>query len=285
MNGAGKPARLPGSGAQFKQPLWLGNEPVAGKTILLHAEQGFGDTIQFIRYAPLLAAQGAKVICEVQPELQPLLSQLARHHRGGCRRTAAGIRPALSVAQPSPGIRDAADDYPGGRSVSRCAGRARGCIGAIALPPGRPRAGFVWSGLADRTRTTPTDRSRSRALRRCLRIRRCDASVCRRELRDADREALRGLPKLMHLGDDHRRFRRYRGDHLAARCRDLGRYGGGASGRRARQAGHDPAALSRRISAGCGSATDSAVVSDARSCCGSRRSAIGTASSPACATS
>ena len=60
----------------FRAPLWLGNEPVAGKTILLHAEQGFGDTIQFIRYAPLLAGQGANVICEVQPELMPLLSQL-----------------------------------------------------------------------------------------------------------------------------------------------------------------------------------------------------------------
>ncbi len=58
-------------------PLWLGNEPVGGKTILLHAEQGFGDTIQFVRYAPLLAGRGARVICEVQPELRPLLSGLA----------------------------------------------------------------------------------------------------------------------------------------------------------------------------------------------------------------
>ena len=62
--------------AQPQAPLWLGDQPVAGKTILLHAEQGFGDTIQFIRYAPLLAGRDAKVICEVQPELQPLLSSL-----------------------------------------------------------------------------------------------------------------------------------------------------------------------------------------------------------------
>ncbi len=57
-------------------PLWLGDRPVGGKTILLHAEQGFGDTIQFIRFAPLLKRLGANVICEVQPELQPLLVQL-----------------------------------------------------------------------------------------------------------------------------------------------------------------------------------------------------------------
>ena len=75
----------------FQAPLWLGNEPIAGKTILLHAEQGFGDTIQFIRYAPLLAGQGASVICEVQPELKLLLSQLADVARDRGRRGAAGI--------------------------------------------------------------------------------------------------------------------------------------------------------------------------------------------------
>src|SRR5580692_868762 len=61
---------------QLQAPLWLGDAPVSGKTVLLHAEQGLGDAIQFIRYAPLLANRGAKVVCEVQPELQPLLAQL-----------------------------------------------------------------------------------------------------------------------------------------------------------------------------------------------------------------
>jgi tetratricopeptide (TPR) repeat protein len=56
--------------------LWLGEFPLHGKTILLHAEQGLGDTIQFARYAPLVAAQGAKVVLEVQPELKSLLSRL-----------------------------------------------------------------------------------------------------------------------------------------------------------------------------------------------------------------
>jgi hypothetical protein len=56
--------------------LWLGDHSLSGKTILLHAEQGLGDTIQFARYAPLVAAQGAKVVLEVQPELKSLLSRL-----------------------------------------------------------------------------------------------------------------------------------------------------------------------------------------------------------------
>ncbi|MBD2089388.1 tetratricopeptide repeat protein [Microcoleus sp. FACHB-1515] len=56
----------------FLQPLWDGSDPT-GKTILLHAEQGFGDTIQFIRYVPLVAAKGGRVIVECQPPLARLL--------------------------------------------------------------------------------------------------------------------------------------------------------------------------------------------------------------------
>ncbi|MGN6749331.1 MAG: tetratricopeptide repeat protein [Xanthobacteraceae bacterium] len=56
--------------------LWLGDFTLGGKTILLHAEQGLGDTIQFARYAPLVAAAGAKAVLEVQPELKSVLSRL-----------------------------------------------------------------------------------------------------------------------------------------------------------------------------------------------------------------
>jgi tetratricopeptide (TPR) repeat protein len=58
------------------RPLWRGDYPLARKTVLLHAEQGLGDTIQFARYVPQLAASGASVILEVQPELTALLSRL-----------------------------------------------------------------------------------------------------------------------------------------------------------------------------------------------------------------
>jgi tetratricopeptide (TPR) repeat protein len=58
-------------------PLWLGREELAGRTILLHAEQGFGDTIQFCRYVPMVAALGARVVLEAERGVLPLLRSLA----------------------------------------------------------------------------------------------------------------------------------------------------------------------------------------------------------------
>jgi FkbM family methyltransferase len=55
------------------QPVWDGS-PLEGKTILLAAEQGLGDTVQFIRYAPLVRQLGARVIAEVQRPLRQILS-------------------------------------------------------------------------------------------------------------------------------------------------------------------------------------------------------------------
>lgn len=58
-------------------PRWRG-EPLSGKTVLLWAEQGYGDTIQFIRYAPLVAGLGAKVLIACPPVLQRLMSTVQR---------------------------------------------------------------------------------------------------------------------------------------------------------------------------------------------------------------
>ena len=60
----------------FPQPLWLGADDIAGKTILLHAEQGLGDSIQFCRYAKLVKDQGARLLLEVPKALLGLLSGL-----------------------------------------------------------------------------------------------------------------------------------------------------------------------------------------------------------------
>ena len=57
-----------------RQPLWRGEKDLHGKTMLLIAEQGLGDAIQFVRYAPLIAARGAKVLLGVQRPVVDLLA-------------------------------------------------------------------------------------------------------------------------------------------------------------------------------------------------------------------
>ncbi|HEY4744705.1 MAG TPA: tetratricopeptide repeat protein, partial [Desulfuromonadaceae bacterium] len=59
----------------YSQPRWDGC-PLEGRSILVYCEQGLGDALQFGRYIPLLAAQGARVILEVQPPLVSLLASI-----------------------------------------------------------------------------------------------------------------------------------------------------------------------------------------------------------------
>ena len=75
---AGREARwnIPSTYPKFPQPMWLGNGALEGKTILIGADEGFGDTIQFVRYVPMVAERGARVILVVQDPLHPLLSGL-----------------------------------------------------------------------------------------------------------------------------------------------------------------------------------------------------------------
>jgi tetratricopeptide (TPR) repeat protein len=61
----------------FPQRHWIGDENIAGKTILLHTEGGFGDSIQFCRYVPRVADLAARVVLQIQPQLLSLFGSLA----------------------------------------------------------------------------------------------------------------------------------------------------------------------------------------------------------------
>lgn len=73
-------------------PLWLGRESLSGKTILLHAEQGYGDTVQFCRYARLARERGATVVLEVHPALKRLMRRLE------------GVAQVISHEEPAPDV-------------------------------------------------------------------------------------------------------------------------------------------------------------------------------------
>ena len=184
----------------FRQPKWLGDAPLAGKTILLHAEQGFGDTIQFIRYAPLLLDRGARVICEVQPELVSLLSQI-----DGVEIIARGeTLPAFDLHCPMLSLPLAF-----GTELATVPGQ----IPYLAAPAdrvahwrdrlgeGKPRAGFVWSGST----AHKNDANRSIPLARFEQVLANLPFACfslQREICDSDREVLRRLPGLTDLGPE-----------------------------------------------------------------------------------
>jgi hypothetical protein len=69
-------ARIKRQRRGFAQPLWRGDFSIDGKTILLHAEQGLGDTLQFCRYAALVSKLGARVVLEVPAALMRLMTTL-----------------------------------------------------------------------------------------------------------------------------------------------------------------------------------------------------------------
>jgi Tfp pilus assembly protein PilF/ADP-heptose:LPS heptosyltransferase len=64
----------------FAMPLWLGEFDIAGKTLLVHDEQGLGDTLQFVRFVPQLLARGIRVVLRVQTALKSLISSLKGIH-------------------------------------------------------------------------------------------------------------------------------------------------------------------------------------------------------------
>ncbi|MFZ9643192.1 MAG: tetratricopeptide repeat protein [Candidatus Methylopumilus sp.] len=66
-----------GEPRKYTQPTWLGDTPIAGKSLLIHPEQGFGDLIQFSRYVPMLEKLGAKVILEAPASLVDLMASLS----------------------------------------------------------------------------------------------------------------------------------------------------------------------------------------------------------------
>jgi len=183
------------------KPPWLGEYPLHGRTVLLHAEQGLGDTMQFARYVPLLAAGGADVVLEVQPELRSLMSGLD----GAARVLARGeAPPAFDVHCPLGSLPlamktelatvPAAIPYLAADPARVAQWSAR----IEALP--RPRVAVAWSGNPahenDANRSIPLDR-----LAPLFSIPAGFVSI-QRDVRDAEAMQLAGEGRLRHVGGE-----------------------------------------------------------------------------------
>ncbi|MBV9461355.1 MAG: glycosyltransferase family protein [Bradyrhizobium sp.] len=143
-------------------PVWLGEESIAGKTVLVHSDEGLGDTIQFTRYVPMLAAHGARVVLVVQDSLQPLLSTLPGLF---CclplsNSTTPPVQARCSVMSLPLAFRTTLDTIPPPIRLSPPVDRVRVWEERLG-PHDRLRVGLVWSGSL----THPNDRARSIALR------------------------------------------------------------------------------------------------------------------------
>jgi len=183
-----------------RRPLWLGEFPLGRKTILLHAEQGLGDTIQLARYAPLLARAGATVILEVQPELKTLLSTL-----DGPAAVVARGEPLLpfDVHCPMGSLPLACKTDLGAVPAHIPYLRAEQDRLAKWRPriekAGAPRIAIAWAGNP----AHPNDRNRSIALARLQPLWQSAHTVSlQRELRDDDAEVLRREPGILHVGEE-----------------------------------------------------------------------------------
>lgn len=183
----------------FPQALWLGKEELKNKTILLYGEQGFGDTIQFCRYVRQVAARGARVVLEVQPQLKTLLQNL----EGVSQLVGRGERlPAFDFHCPLMSLPLAFQTEMGSitgepylKSDPEKLRKWRTRLGETK----KKRIGLVWSGNA----VHANDKNRSLALEDVATLLDDDAHYycLQKELRPADRDALTRLPGIEFLGD------------------------------------------------------------------------------------
>ncbi len=183
----------------YTQALWLGETPLAGRRLLVHAEQGLGDTLQFCRYLPLLTKQGAASITfSVTRKLHGLLAQIENvvlhasdaplpEHDLQCPLMSLPL--ALQALQPSiPGC----TPYLSATHDRLKHWRAR-------LPQGKPIIGLTWSGNPH----YPNDRQRSMRLEQLLPALVGQFSfVClQRDIREIDQTILAAHPEILVFGE------------------------------------------------------------------------------------
>ncbi len=183
------------------EPPWLGDATLNGRTILLQAEQGLGDTIQFSRYATVVAATGARVMLEVPAPLTDLM------------RTLSGVDVLITRGEPLPpfdthcplmslplAFGTTVETIPAQAGYLH-AEPARSTEWAARLgPKQRPRVGVAWSGSL----AAVSGAARSIALAEFATLLHadCDFYCLQTDIADADAQTLATLPQLNKVAGD-----------------------------------------------------------------------------------
>jgi tetratricopeptide (TPR) repeat protein len=190
----------------FSSKAWWGDAPLANQTVLLYLDGGFGDAIQFVRYAPLLANRGARVILRVPAKLLSLM------------RAQPSVYRVVSEGEPVPGhdfhcplvrlplvLGTTLDSVP----ASRCylhADAARVLAWRKRLGPQRaPRVGLAWAG-SKRNRFYDGRRSIPLKALKSLAELDCELISLQRPIPKADRIAIRDIPSLNLVGESLKDF-------------------------------------------------------------------------------
>lgn len=188
--------RLPSVGLVdrgFSQAFWHGDQPLEGKTILLHSDEGLGDAIQFARYVPMVAELGAKVILEVEAPIQQLLGGIT----GVAECVGRSSSPAFDLHCPLGTLPLAfatrLDTIPLAQGYIPTPPAARVKAWQDRLedrldPRNRFRVGLVWAGNPDHK----NDHNRSMALCMLAPLLHCDVQFVslQKGVRDQDRDFL-----------------------------------------------------------------------------------------------
>jgi hypothetical protein len=179
---------------------WLGRESLEGKRILLHAEQGYGDTIQFCRYASLVAARGAHVVLGVPGALKVLMGSL----KGVAEIVAQGGLPSVDYHCPLLSLPLALgtelSSIPAQVPYLAADGAARRRWRDRLGLHSHARVGIVWSGKPSHT----NDANRSLSLEALRPLAQGDVRVVslQKEVRALDQPTLDQWPEISRLGEE-----------------------------------------------------------------------------------
>ncbi len=185
----------------FAQPLWLGQTPLSGKTLLVHAEQGLGDTLQFCRHLRQVVRLGARVVFEVPRALWGVLAPLSSFVHPvlrGCELPAFDLHCPLLSLPHALGIDLSSIPLPDS-AIKADPGRVQFWRDRLGKPV-RPRIGLAWGG----SQAGEVDDTRSVALAELVQHlpRGFDYVSLQKEITPADRDAFNAHGGIRHPGAD-----------------------------------------------------------------------------------